>query len=54
MKIALITPGSGPDFYCKNCIRDANLIQALRRFNNDLVFYRKEMDLYLKLMIAVF
>lgn len=35
MKIALIIPGSCPNFYCENCARDANLIQALRKFNND-------------------
>jgi glycosyltransferase involved in cell wall biosynthesis len=33
MKIAFIIPGSGPSFYCENCMRDANLIQGLRNFN---------------------
>ena len=31
MKIALLIPGSGDNFYCENCYRDSALYQALRK-----------------------
>ena len=30
MKIAQLTPGSGDNFYCENCLRDAALVRAMR------------------------
>ena len=36
MKIAQLTPGSGDNFYCENCLRDISLIKALRRTENDI------------------
>ncbi len=37
MRIAMITPGSGGQFYCENCRRDLDLVQALRRQGHDAV-----------------
>lgn len=37
MKIIQITPGSGDAFYCENCLRDAWLVQALRRLGHDAI-----------------
>lgn len=37
MKIIQITPGSGDTFYCENCLRDAWLVQALRRRGHDAI-----------------
>jgi len=37
MKIVHIVPGSGGTFYCQNCMRDAALVQALRRQGMDVV-----------------
>jgi glycosyltransferase involved in cell wall biosynthesis len=37
MKIIQITPGSGDSFYCENCLRDAWLVQALRRLGHDAI-----------------
>lgn len=36
MKIAYIVPGSGGSFYCGNCIRDINLIRALKKQGMDI------------------
>ncbi len=36
MKIAQLTPGSGDNFYCENCLRDISLIKALRRTGHDI------------------
>ena len=35
MKIVQITPGAGTDFYCDNCLRDADLVLELRRRGHD-------------------
>ena len=37
MKVVHIVPGSGGTFYCQNCMRDAALVQALRRQGIDVV-----------------
>jgi glycosyltransferase involved in cell wall biosynthesis len=37
MKVVHIVPGSGGTFYCQNCMRDAALVQALRRQGVDVV-----------------
>ncbi len=43
MKIVQITPGSGDNFYCENCLRDSTLVKALRRLGHDVLM----MPLYL-------
>jgi glycosyltransferase involved in cell wall biosynthesis len=35
MRIVMITPGSGDHFYCENCRRDLDLVQALRAQGHD-------------------
>jgi glycosyltransferase involved in cell wall biosynthesis len=35
LKIAQITPGSGDNFYCENCLRDAALVTAMRKLEHD-------------------
>ncbi len=37
MKVAHITPGSGDNFYCENCLRDAALVKAMRGLGHDVV-----------------
>ena len=37
MRIALITPGSGEHFYCENCRRDLDTVQALAKQGHDAV-----------------
>jgi len=37
MRIVLITPGSGDHFYCENCRRDLDTVQALRSQGHDAV-----------------
>ena len=37
MKIAQLTPGSGDNFYCENCLRDASLVQSMRRLDLDVL-----------------
>jgi glycosyltransferase involved in cell wall biosynthesis len=36
LKIAQLTPGSGDNFYCENCLRDISLIKALRKTGHDI------------------
>ncbi len=43
MKLLFITPGSGDNFYCENCMRDRELVRALAQTGVDVVF----MPLYL-------
>jgi glycosyltransferase involved in cell wall biosynthesis len=47
MRIVHITPGSGDNFYCENCLRDAALVKALRRLEHDVLM----VPLYLPLQI---
>ena len=35
MRIVQITPGSGDNFYCENCIRDHAVVKAMRRAGHD-------------------
>ena len=35
MKIIQLMPGAGENFYCENCLRDANTIRALREIGHD-------------------
>jgi len=37
MKIIQISPGSGDNFYCENCLRDAALVKALRKLGHDVL-----------------
>lgn len=37
MRIVQLTPGSGDQFYCENCLRDASLVRALRAAGADVV-----------------
>ncbi|MFC1760917.1 glycosyltransferase [Planctomycetota bacterium] len=37
MKIIQITPGSGDNFYCENCLRDRALVRALRAQGHDVL-----------------
>lgn len=37
MKIAQLTPGSGDNFYCENCLRDVNLVKAMRDQGNEVL-----------------
>ena len=37
MRIVHIVPGSGGNFYCQNCLRDAGLVSALRAQGHDAV-----------------
>ncbi len=36
MKIAQLTPGSGDNFYCENCLRDVAVVGAMRRAGHDI------------------
>lgn len=46
MKIIHIIPGSGGTFYCQNCLRDAALVQALRRQGTDAVIVPMYLPLF--------
>jgi glycosyltransferase involved in cell wall biosynthesis len=37
MKIAQLTPGSGDNFYCENCLRDVGLVKALRKGGHEVL-----------------
>ena len=37
MKVAQLTPGSGDNFYCENCLRDAALVKAMRSLGCDIL-----------------
>ena len=37
MKIVQISPGSGDNFYCENCLRDAALVKAIRQQGHDVM-----------------
>ena len=37
MKIVQISPGSGDNFYCENCLRDAALVKAIRQQSHDVL-----------------
>jgi len=47
MRIVQITPGSGDNFYCENCLRDLELVKALRAQGHDVLL----VPLYLPLQI---
>lgn len=37
MRIVQLTPGSGDNFYCENCIRDLVLVRAVRNAGHDML-----------------
>jgi glycosyltransferase involved in cell wall biosynthesis len=37
MRIVQITPGSGDNFYCENCLRDLSLVKAMHRAGLDVL-----------------
>jgi glycosyltransferase involved in cell wall biosynthesis len=37
MRIIQITPGSGDNFYCENCLRDNLIVRALRKLGHDAI-----------------
>ena len=37
MRIVQITPGSGDNFYCENCLRDLHVVRAMRRLGHDVI-----------------
>ncbi len=37
MRIVQICPGSGDNFYCENCLRDAALVKAVRKLGHDVL-----------------
>ncbi len=47
MKIVQISPGSGNNYYCENCLRDAALIKAMRSLGHDVIV----VPLYLPLQV---
>ena len=36
MRIIQLTPGSGDNFYCENCLRDLTLVKALMRAGHEV------------------
>ena len=48
MRILFLTPGSGDQFYCENCLRDKAVLTALRRAGHDAL----SVPLYLPLLMA--
>ena len=47
MKIAQLTPGSGGNFYCENCLRDVALVKAMQQLGHEVLM----MPLYLPLAL---
>ena len=37
MRIVQLTPGTGDSFYCENCLRDADLVTAMRNLGHDVL-----------------
>jgi len=37
MRIIQLTPGSGDNFYCENCLRDLTLVRAFQRAGHDIM-----------------
>ena len=47
MRIAQFTPGAGDNTYCENCLRDAALVEALRKLGHEVLM----IPLYLPLRV---
>ncbi len=37
MRIVQITPGSGDNFYCENCLRDLHMVKTMRKLGHDVI-----------------
>ena len=37
MRIAYIIPGSGGTFYCENCLRDIDIVNAIRMLGHEVI-----------------
>jgi len=48
MKIAQLTPGSGDNFYCENCVRDLGLVKAMAALGHEVVM----VPLYLPISVG--
>ena len=48
MRIVQLTPGSGDNFYCENCIRDLALVRALQALGHEVIL----VPMYLPLRLA--
>ncbi len=48
MKILQLTPGSGDNFYCENCIRDLALVKSLRALGHDVTLVPMYLPLQIK------
>lgn len=47
MRILSLTPGTGGTFYCENCLRDGQMVRALRRQGHDVIV----VPLYLPILL---
>lgn len=47
MRILSLTPGTGGTFYCENCLRDGQMVRALRRQRHDITV----VPLYLPILL---
>lgn len=47
MRILSLTPGTGGTFYCQNCLRDGQMVRALRKQGHDIVV----VPLYLPILL---
>jgi len=47
MRILSLTPGTGGTFYCQNCLRDGQMVRALRRRGHDVIV----VPLYLPILL---
>ena len=47
MRILSLTPGTGGTFYCQNCLRDGQMVRAMRRQGHDVIV----VPLYLPILL---
>lgn len=47
MRILSLTPGTGGTFYCQNCLRDGQMVRAMRRRGHDVIV----VPLYLPILL---
>ena len=47
MKLIQITPGSGDNYYCENCLRDISLVRTIQQLGHDVLM----VPLYLPLRV---
>jgi glycosyltransferase involved in cell wall biosynthesis len=46
MKIAYIIPGSGNTFYCENCMRDLDIVRAMRALGHEVIIVPMYLPLF--------